>query len=79
MKFFLDTANLNEIRDAAAFGFADGVDDVGVAFGPRASVATCPLHARNLRLRTHLMKFAKWSSPECPRGPGARSRPIQLS
>src|ERR1700730_18063277 len=25
------------------FGFADGVDDVGVAFGPRASVATCPL------------------------------------
>ena len=25
MKFFLDTANLNEIRDAAAYGFADGV------------------------------------------------------
>jgi transaldolase len=25
MKFFLDTANLNEIRDAAAFGLADGV------------------------------------------------------
>ena len=25
MKFFLDTANLNEIREAAAFGFADGV------------------------------------------------------
>ena len=25
MKFFLDTANLNEIRDAASFGFADGV------------------------------------------------------
>jgi len=25
MQFFLDTANLNEIREAAAFGFADGV------------------------------------------------------
>src|SRR6185503_6631061 len=25
MKFFIDTANLNEIREAAAFGFADGV------------------------------------------------------
>ncbi|HEY6119066.1 MAG TPA: fructose-6-phosphate aldolase [Pyrinomonadaceae bacterium] len=25
MKFFLDTANLNEIRDAAAYGFLDGV------------------------------------------------------
>jgi len=25
MKFFLDTANLNEIREAATFGFADGV------------------------------------------------------
>src|SRR5215467_1816963 len=25
MKFFLDTANLNEIREAAGFGFADGV------------------------------------------------------
>ena len=25
MKFFLDTANLDEIRDAAAYGFADGV------------------------------------------------------
>ena len=25
MKFFLDTANLDEIRDAAAFGIADGV------------------------------------------------------
>ena len=25
MKFFLDTANLNDIRDAAAYGFADGV------------------------------------------------------
>ena len=25
MKFFLDTANLNEIRAAASFGFADGV------------------------------------------------------
>src|SRR5678810_558990 len=25
MKFFLDTANLNEIREAAAMGFADGV------------------------------------------------------
>jgi transaldolase len=25
MKFFLDTANLEEIREAAAFGFADGV------------------------------------------------------
>jgi len=25
MKFFLDTANLNEIREAAEFGFADGV------------------------------------------------------
>ena len=25
MEFFLDTANLNEIREAAAFGFADGV------------------------------------------------------
>ena len=25
MKFFLDTANLNEIREAAAFGVADGV------------------------------------------------------
>jgi transaldolase len=25
MKFFLDTANLNEIREAVAFGFADGV------------------------------------------------------
>jgi transaldolase len=25
MKFFLDTANLNEIRNAAAFGIADGV------------------------------------------------------
>lgn len=25
MKFFLDTANLNEIREAAAYGFADGV------------------------------------------------------
>ena len=25
MKFFLDTANLNEIRDAAELGFADGV------------------------------------------------------
>ena len=25
MKFFLDTANLNDIREAAAFGFADGV------------------------------------------------------
>ena len=25
MKFFLDTANLNEIRDAAKFGIADGV------------------------------------------------------
>jgi len=25
MKFFLDTANLNEIRDAASYGFADGV------------------------------------------------------
>jgi len=25
MKFFLDTANLNEIREAASFGFADGV------------------------------------------------------
>jgi transaldolase len=25
MKFFLDTANLDEIRDAAAFGMADGV------------------------------------------------------
>jgi transaldolase len=25
MKFFLDTANLDEIREAAAFGFADGV------------------------------------------------------
>lgn len=25
MKFFLDTANLDEIRQAAAFGFADGV------------------------------------------------------
>ncbi|HLA10430.1 MAG TPA: fructose-6-phosphate aldolase [Pyrinomonadaceae bacterium] len=25
MKFFLDTANLNEIREAAAFGIADGV------------------------------------------------------
>src|SRR5918996_525521 len=25
MKFFLDTANLKEIREAAAFGFADGV------------------------------------------------------
>ena len=25
MKFFLDTANLNEIREAALFGFADGV------------------------------------------------------
>ena len=25
MKFFLDTANLNEIRDAATFGIADGV------------------------------------------------------
>ncbi len=25
MKFFLDTANLDEIRDAASFGFADGV------------------------------------------------------
>ena len=25
MKFFLDTASLNEIREAAAFGFADGV------------------------------------------------------
>jgi len=25
MKFFLDTANLNEIRDAAQFGIADGV------------------------------------------------------
>ncbi|HKY28211.1 MAG TPA: fructose-6-phosphate aldolase [Pyrinomonadaceae bacterium] len=25
MKFFLDTANLNEIRQAAEFGFADGV------------------------------------------------------
>ena len=25
MQFFLDTANLNEIREAASFGFADGV------------------------------------------------------
>ena len=25
MKFFLDTANLDEIRNAAAFGIADGV------------------------------------------------------
>ena len=25
MKFFLDTANLNDIREAATFGFADGV------------------------------------------------------
>ncbi|HEX3185062.1 MAG TPA: fructose-6-phosphate aldolase [Pyrinomonadaceae bacterium] len=25
MKFFLDTANLNEIREAATYGFADGV------------------------------------------------------
>src|SRR5947207_13512692 len=25
MKFFLDTANLNEIREAASFGIADGV------------------------------------------------------
>jgi transaldolase len=25
MKFFLDTANLNEIREAASYGFADGV------------------------------------------------------
>ena len=25
MKFFLDTANLDEIRNAAAFGLADGV------------------------------------------------------
>ena len=25
MKFFLDTANLNEIREATSFGFADGV------------------------------------------------------
>ncbi|MEP6569114.1 MAG: transaldolase family protein, partial [Acidobacteriota bacterium] len=25
MKFFLDTANLDEIRGAAAFGIADGV------------------------------------------------------
>lgn len=25
MKFFLDSANLNEIREAASFGFADGV------------------------------------------------------
>jgi transaldolase len=25
MQFFLDTANLNEIREAAAYGFADGV------------------------------------------------------
>src|ERR1044072_8452297 len=25
MKFFLDTANLNEIREAATLGFADGV------------------------------------------------------
>jgi transaldolase len=25
MQFFLDTANLNDIREAAAFGFADGV------------------------------------------------------
>jgi len=25
MKFFLDTANLNDIREAASFGFADGV------------------------------------------------------
>ena len=25
MKFFLDTANLNEIRDAASYGFLDGV------------------------------------------------------
>jgi transaldolase len=25
MKFFLDTANLNEIREAVAYGFADGV------------------------------------------------------
>jgi len=25
MKFFLDTANLNDIREAAAYGFADGV------------------------------------------------------
>src|SRR2546425_546835 len=25
MKFFLDTANLNEIREAASYGLADGV------------------------------------------------------
>ena len=25
MKFFLDTANLDEIRDAASFGVLDGV------------------------------------------------------
>ena len=28
MKFFLDTANLNEIREGAALGLADGVTTI---------------------------------------------------
>lgn len=38
MKFFLDTANLNEIREAAAFGIADGVTTNPSLFAKEGSV-----------------------------------------
>ena len=31
MKFFLDTANIGEIREAASLGILDGVTDKGLA------------------------------------------------
>lgn len=44
MKFFLDTANLSDIREGAALGLVDGVTPIHVSEAARigADVATMP-------------------------------------
>jgi transaldolase len=58
MKFFLDTANLNEIREAAELGFADGVTTNPSLIAKEGGVDFQTTHRRDLR--------------DCSRGPSQR-------
>ena len=52
MKFFLDTANLNEIREGASLGLADGVTTNPSLIAKEGDVDFKKTHRRDLRDRS---------------------------
>lgn len=74
MKFFLDTANLNEIREGAALGLVDGVttNACSLAKGKLdGTTVTCPCHGSQFDVTSGAVLSGPAQRPE-------RSRLVQV-